>query len=99
MEGLVLARFASSLNVMTPPALRPLPSHNRSRYRLHWNFEIDRGPIEMDVVTLNVRTWQEARLLADRLQGWLFRGQSDANWSLSTSIERVGEIGQQRPRF
>lgn len=40
---------------------------------------------------IKVQSWQRARLLADRLRYFLFRGQEDADWSLSTSIERAAD--------
>jgi hypothetical protein len=43
----------------------------------------------MNVLTLRVNTWQEARILADELQGWTFRGQQDASWLLSSTLQRA----------
>ena len=42
----------------------------------------------MNVLTLRLKTWHEARLLADELAGWTFRGQQDASWVLSTALQR-----------
>src|SRR5919201_6006682 len=39
---------------------------------------------------VRVETWPEARtLLRTFPMSWIFRGQSDARWELSTSLERV----------
>ena len=48
----------------------------------------------MNVLTLRLSTWREARVVADELSGWTFRGQQDASWSLSTSLQRAGQQGQ-----
>jgi FRG domain len=48
----------------------------------------------MNALTLRLNTWSEARLLADELNGWIFRGQQDASWLLSTSLQRAGQQGQ-----
>ncbi len=48
----------------------------------------------MNCVTLRLKTWREARILADELQGWIFRGQQDASWSLSTTLQRAGQQAQ-----
>jgi hypothetical protein len=49
----------------------------------------------MNVLTLRLNTWREARTLADELSGWRFRGQQDASWVLNTSLQRAGQQGQQ----
>src|SRR5690349_6099857 len=36
-----------------------------------------------------VRSWAEAVTLAKGLAGYVFRGQASAQWTLSTTIERV----------
>jgi hypothetical protein len=48
----------------------------------------------MNVLTLRLNGWPEARLLADELNGWIFRGQQDASWLLNTSLQRAGQQGQ-----
>src|SRR5258708_38779715 len=49
----------------------------------------------MNVLTLRLNTWREARILADELTGRRFRGQQDASWLLSTLLQRAGQQGQQ----
>ena len=50
----------------------------------------------MNVLTLRVNTWLEARVLADELSsGWIFRGQRDASWPLITALQRAGQQGQE----
>ena len=48
----------------------------------------------MNVLTVRINAWQEARSLADGLPGWIFRGQQDASWGLSTALERAGQQSQ-----
>jgi hypothetical protein len=48
----------------------------------------------MKAMTLRLNRWSEARILADELDGWTFRGQQDASWSLSTTLQRAGQQGQ-----
>lgn len=51
----------------------------------------------MNVLTLRLNTWREARILADELTGWRFRGQLDASWMLSTVLERSGQRQETSP--
>jgi hypothetical protein len=44
-------------------------------------------------LTLRINSWHEARILADELSLWVFRGQEDATWSLSTALQR-GATGE-----
>jgi hypothetical protein len=44
----------------------------------------------MNILTLRVNRWHDARSLADGFKGWRFRGQQDASWALSTTLQRVG---------
>lgn len=40
--------------------------------------------------TVQVRSWQEAKTYFGKFpEGWLFRGQRDATWSLESSLERI----------
>lgn len=41
------------------------------------------------VLTLRLNNWRDARILADELHGWTFRGQQDATWALSTTLQRA----------
>ena len=41
---------------------------------------------------VRVKTWDEARSLAQRMTVWTFRGQSDAAWPLESSIERAARL-------
>jgi hypothetical protein len=45
------------------------------------------------VVTLRLNNWRDARVLADELHGWTFRGQQDASWTLSTTLQRAAQPG------
>lgn len=36
-----------------------------------------------------VQEWDDLRWLAGKLPGWVFRGQQDSNWGLSTTLERA----------
>jgi hypothetical protein len=47
----------------------------------------------MNVLTLRINSWLEARILADELSLWVFRGQQDASWSLSTALQRGATKG------
>lgn len=38
---------------------------------------------------IRVRDWSDLVFLAGQLPGWVFRGQSHANWKLQTTLERV----------
>ena len=49
----------------------------------------------MNVLTLRIKSWRDARILADELSQWIFRGQQDASWTLSTALERAGQQGQE----
>ncbi len=44
-------------------------------------------------------SWKDARELALSLCYWAFRGQSDANWRLTTTLERAGEYSSCSPRL
>lgn len=46
------------------------------------------------VVTVRLHNWRDARFLADKLHGWTFRGQHDASWSLSTTLQRAALPGR-----
>lgn len=48
---------------------------------------------------VNMPGWETARLLSDKLTTWIFRGQEDASWPLSTSIERAALAFRSFPRF
>jgi hypothetical protein len=48
----------------------------------------------MKVMTLRLNTWSEARIIADELDGWTFRGQRDAALSLGTTLQRASQPGQ-----
>src|SRR5258705_3034120 len=48
----------------------------------------------MNVLTLRLHTWHEARILADELQGWTFRGQQDGSWLLDSTLQRAGHDGR-----
>jgi len=45
----------------------------------------------VSILTLRMDAWSDARQLADHLGLWVFRGQKDASWGLSTSIQRAGQ--------
>jgi hypothetical protein len=49
------------------------------------------------VLTLRVNSWHEARLVADALQDWTFRGQHDASWTLDSALQRAGKEGEYMP--
>jgi hypothetical protein len=51
------------------------------------------------VLTLRVNDWHEARILADKLHGWTFRGQQDASWPLTSTLQRAGENGKKATVF
>lgn len=44
------------------------------------------------LITVRVSSWEKARLLASHLHGDIFRGQEDACWGLTTTLERAAEI-------
>lgn len=44
-------------------------------------------------------SWEAARALSLKLVGWTFRGQSDARWPLSTTIERSANRQKCLPHF
>ncbi len=46
------------------------------------------------VVTLRLNDWREARILADDLQNWTFRGQQDGSWTLSSTLQRAAASTQ-----
>ena len=46
------------------------------------------------VAVIRFETWEEAFVFGRGLQNWFFRGQEDASWSLSTTLER--DIGVNR---
>jgi hypothetical protein len=46
------------------------------------------------MLTLRIDTWRDARILADDLSLWVFRGQENAEWDLSTGIQRAGTLGK-----
>ena len=48
----------------------------------------------MSFVTLRLNSWHDARILADELWGWTFRGQQDASWPLSSTLQRSGQEGR-----
>lgn len=46
------------------------------------------------VLTLRLNNWRDARILADELHGWTFRGQQDASWTLSSTLQRAAQPGR-----
>lgn len=50
--------------------------------------------VKKSILTLRLSNWHDARLLADELQGWTFRGQEDASWALSTKLQRAALPGR-----
>jgi hypothetical protein len=48
------------------------------------------------MLTLRIDTWRDARILADDLSLWVFRGQENAEWDLSTGIQRAGTLGKEQ---
>lgn len=40
-------------------------------------------------VETTLESWDQIHLLADRMPGWLWRGQADSDWALSTSLHRT----------
>ncbi len=40
---------------------------------------------------INVRSWASVRAVGERLDGWIFRGQANADWGLKPSLERAVE--------
>ncbi len=40
-------------------------------------------------IEITIESWDEVRVLADRMPGWLWRGQMDRKWGLSTSLQRT----------
>lgn len=42
----------------------------------------------MDPLDIAMRSWEDAHLLASCLSSFVFRGQRDSNWTLSTTLER-----------
>jgi hypothetical protein len=50
--------------------------------------------VKKSVLTLRLNDWRDARVLADELHAWTFRGQEDASWALSTSLQRAALPGR-----
>ena len=48
----------------------------------------------MSAVTLRLNTWREAKVLAEELHGWTFRGQHDASWTLISTLQRAAQEGR-----
>ena len=46
------------------------------------------------VLSFRLNDWRDARMLADELLTWTFRGQQDAAWALSTSLQRAAIPGR-----
>lgn len=45
------------------------------------------------VNTVKLRTWNELELLAEKLPGWVYRGQCLAAWRLTSKLERAANGG------
>jgi hypothetical protein len=45
----------------------------------------------MTVLALRLNSWRDTRILVDQLPGWTFRGQQNAAWPLTTTLQRAGE--------
>jgi FRG domain len=45
------------------------------------------------VVTIRLTNWRHALVLAEQLSGWVFRGQQDATWTLSSTLQRAASLG------
>ena len=43
------------------------------------------------MVTIRIQDWEQARDLGRAFLGFVFRGQSDASWALSSTIERIAK--------
>jgi FRG domain-containing protein len=41
------------------------------------------------VLTIRLPNWRDARILADEMHDWTFRGQQDATWMLDTTLQRA----------
>jgi hypothetical protein len=42
-------------------------------------------------ISWEVPTWREAVKVSEAMRGWVFRGQQDASWGLTTSLERIAK--------
>lgn len=42
-----------------------------------------------DIAIIIIDSWEEYRQICNKLDRWLFRGQSDSNWQLVSSLERA----------
>lgn len=45
---------------------------------------------------VTVKSWEEFRALTVGHENWVYRGQSDAEWSLQTTLERAVSYRSQR---
>ena len=44
-------------------------------------------------VEVSAATWNDVRLLSDKLPSWVFRGQASSTWTLATALERAAAGG------
>src|ERR1041385_7114540 len=45
-----------------------------------------------EFVSWRVQSWRDAVNLGEGMHGWLFRGQENSTWGLTTSLERAAKI-------
>lgn len=45
-----------------------------------------------NTTTIKVNSWEEARLIGNHLNRWLFRGQANSQWLLKSTVERALEF-------